>query len=156
MGRGRKPDLNAASNVAAFPGNYQGNNEEPLQQHIDRAAELRPKGMNTAERAVWNDLAPQLVMLGRLKRHHVYALRDYCEIEARLRHWRKLLDDEDWTYVVRGRNGAQQKARPQVAQLNDDWRKRHSLRAEFGLTPSAERTFNNTQGDLFDDGWGDL
>ena len=157
MARGRKPDLNAPSNVAHINTGYNGAaSEEPTQQHIDNARKLRPTGMTAAERKVWDDLAPHLVRLGRLKPHFVHAFRDYCEIEARLRHWRKFLDDEEWQYVTHGRNGVQYKARPQVAQLNDDWRKRHSLRSEFGLTPSAERGFKDNQGDLFDDGWGDL
>jgi phage terminase small subunit len=156
MARGRKPDLNASSNVAVLQVEHAGDPEEPTEQHIEKSKSLRPTGMNAAERKIWNDLGPQMVRLGRLKAHFALAFRDFCEIEARLRHWRKLLDDKDWQYVTEGRNGQQYKARPQVAQLNDDWRKRHSLRSEFGLTPSAERTFSDVQADLFDDGWSDI
>lgn len=90
-------------------------------------------------------------MLGRLKRHYVDTLCEYCRIVRRLADARKQLDDEDWIYITTGRNGQQYKARPEVAQLNDDWRKWRSLVGEFGLAPAADRGMMTGQGDLFDE-----
>jgi phage terminase small subunit len=89
-------------------------------------------------------------MLGRLKPHFVDALSEYCQITRRISDARKLLDAEDWTYITEGRHGNQHKSRPEVAQLNDDWRKWRSLVGEFGLAPAAERGMMSGQGDLFD------
>lgn len=156
--QGRKPDLNKDlryGNVAQFPGgNTRAPADAPTDAHREKALELRPKFLTAAERKVWDEQAPLMVMLGRLRPHHALAFADLCQIESRLRAWRKKLDAAEWTYVTTGRNGAQHKMRPEVGQLNDDWRKRHSLRAEFGMTPAAERGLAGAgQGDLFDESW---
>ena len=145
--RGRKPEL-ADNKVAALPLNV-----EPQALHIAQAKDMLKAGMlNAAERKVWTRVAPQLVMLGRLRPHFVDALCEYCRVVVRLANARKYLDKDDWTYVTTGRNGDQFKSRPEVAQLNDDWRKWRTLVGEFGLAPSAERGLaNDTQGDLFDE-----
>ncbi|RLA38256.1 MAG: terminase [Gammaproteobacteria bacterium] len=143
MARGRKQNLN----VTALP-----LHDDPQAAHKARADDLRPDDLLTdSEIIVWDRVAPQLAMLGRLKPHFVDALCEYCRIVRRLADARKMLDDDDWTYVVVGRNGNQQKSRPEVAQLNDDWRKWRSLVGEFGLAPAAERGMQSGQGDLFDD-----
>jgi P27 family predicted phage terminase small subunit len=146
MARGRKPDL-AAGNVVALP-----LHEEPQAVHYARAEALRPDELLTEpEIKIWNRIAPQLAMLGRLKPHFVDALCEYCRVVRRLADARRTLDDEGWSYVVSGRNGRQEKSRPEVAQLNDDWRKWRSLVGEFGLAPAAERGMMSGQNDLFDD-----
>lgn len=144
MARGRKLDLN---NVVGLP-QY----DEPQAAHIARADSLRPADLLTdSELKVWDRIAPHLAMLGRLKPHFVDALCEYCRVVRRLADARKLLDDTDWTYGTSGRNGTQFKSKPEVAQLNDDWRKWRSLVGEFGLAPAAERGMQTGQGDLFDD-----
>jgi phage terminase small subunit len=100
---------------------------------------------------VWDAIAPHMAMLGRLKPHFVDSLAEYCVIRVRLMTARKKLDQENWTYCVEGRNGEQHKSRPEVAQLNDDWRKWRSLVGEFGLAPAAERGMQSGQLDLLDD-----
>jgi phage terminase small subunit len=148
MARGRKPELaKSGGNVVALP-----LHDEPQAIHYDRAAALRPDDLLTeAEIKIWNRVAPQLAMLGRLKPHFVDALCEYCRVVRRLADARRYLDEEDWIYVTHGRNGTQYKSRPEVAQLNDDWRKWRSLVGEFGLAPAAERGMMSGQGDLFDD-----
>lgn len=143
MSRGRKPDL---SNVVALP-----LHDDPQAIHIARAADLKPDWLNDDESKVWDRIAPELAMLGRLKPHFADALGEYCVVRVRLIHARKELDEKDWHYVTGGRNGTQYKARPAVAQLNDDWRKWRSLVGEFGLAPAAERGMQAGQSDLFDD-----
>ena len=147
MGKGRKPELvNNDSKFTALP-----LHNEPQAVHYARANVLRPDELTADELKVWDRIAPQLVMLGRLKPHFVDALAEYCRIMRRLSDARKSLDENEWTYVTSGRNGQQYKSRPEVAQLNDDWRKWRSLVGEFGLAPAAERGMQSGQNDLFDD-----
>jgi len=147
MSRGRKPELAVVGKVSALP-----MHDEPQAVHFARAKDLRPDDLLTAdELKVWDRIAPHLSMLGRLKPHFVDALCEYCRVVRRLSDARKYLDEKDWSYVTVGRNGEQRKSRPEVAQLNDDWRKWRSLVGEFGLAPAAERGMQSGQGDLFDD-----
>ena len=146
MAKGRKPQLVEAGKFAALP-----LHDDPQSIHFARATALRPvDDLTEAELRVWDRIAPHLAMLGRLKPHFVDALAEYCRIVRRLADARNYLDESDWTYKIIGRNGEQQKSRPEVAQLNDDWRKWRSLVGEFGLAPAAERGMQSGQGDLFD------
>ena len=146
MAQGRKLNL-ANSNVAAIP-----LTDEPQSKHIDTAAKIKKLVYLTDdESAIWDIRAPYLVMLGRLKPHFADAFAEYCRIINRLTEAREYLDKDDWTYVTSGRNGTQYKSRPEVAQLNDDWRKWRSMVGEFGLAPASERGMQSGQADLFDD-----
>lgn len=146
--KGRKPQLvNDKEKFSALP-----LHDGPQAVHFARAKDLRPDDdLTEAELKVWDRIAPHLSMLGRLKPHFVDALAEYCRIVRRLADARKILDEDEWIYVTLGRNGKQYKSRPEVAQLNDDWRKWRSLVGEFGLAPAAERGMQSGQGDLFDD-----
>lgn len=145
--RGQKPQLVASGKFSSLP-----LHDEPQSIHYARAQTLRPNDLLTeSELKVWDRNAPQLAMLGRLKPHFVDAFCEYCRVVRRLADARNYLDQEDWTYATSGRNGDLRKSRPEVAQLNDDWRKWRSLVGEFGLAPAAERGMQSGQGDLFDD-----
>lgn len=141
--KGRKPEL-VNTNSIPLP-----LHEEPTSVHYAKAKSLRPDDLNDTERKIWDRVAPHLAMLGRLKPHFVDALSEYCRVIRRIMDARKYLDEDDWTYVSQGRQGTQYKSRPEVAQLNDDWRKWRSLVGEFGLAPAAERGMNDVQGDIF-------
>jgi phage terminase small subunit len=144
--RGRKPELVSDGKFAALP-----LHDEPQSVHFARSQALRPDDQLTeSELTIWDRNAPHLAMLGRLKPHFVDAFCEYCRVVRRLADARNTLDKDDWTYVTTGRNGCQHKARPEVAQLNDDWRKWRSLVGEFGLAPAAERGMQSCQNDLFD------
>lgn len=145
--RGKKPQLvDNQGKFAALP-----LHDEPQSIHYARAEALRPDDLLTeSEMKIWDRNAPQLAMLGRLKPHFVDAFCEYCRVVRRLADARAILDESEWTYVVTGRNGQQHKSRPEVAQLNDDWRKWRSLVGEFGLAPAAERGMQIGQADLFD------
>ena len=146
MTKGRKPELAVPGKFAALP-----LHDEPQAVHFARANVLRPDDdLAEAELKVWDRIAPHLAMLGRLKPHFVDALAEYCRIVRRLADARSYLDESEWSYITSGRNGQQFKSRPEVAQLNDDWRKWRSLVGEFGLAPAAERGMQSGQGDLFD------
>jgi len=138
---GRKPDLN--SNVVYLPGSDQVTSEQ-----IAQAAHLKPDLPSSAA-AVWDRLAPEMMALGRLKPHFIDAFAEYCYLLARIAETRKYLEENGETYEVIGRNGKQIKSMPQVAQLNDDWRKLSRLTSCFGLTPSDEKSLINAiQGNL--------
>lgn len=163
MARGQKPDLNKAlRNVVQHPTAknvtfLEQPNDEPNEAHKAKALALRPSGMSTPERKFWDATAPQMVMLGRLKIHYAHAYAEYCSIVIRMAKTKKFLDANEWTYETHTRNGLQIKMRPEVAQLNDDWRKWRSLVGEFGLAPAADRGMVSAlQGDMFGDGWNNL
>ena len=125
--------------------------DEPQSIHFARANDLRPsEDLSDSELRVWDRTAPTLAMLGRLKPHFVDALAEYCRIVRRLSDARKYLDTEEWTYIASSCGSNVLKSRPEVAQLNDDWRKWRSLVGEFGLAPAAERGMLSGQCDMFD------
>lgn len=142
MGKGRKGDL--PDNTVQFPGS-----EKSEEWHMAQADEQCPDDLKDDELKVWKRMAPELSKLGRLKPIFVDVIAEYCRIVAKLAEARKYLDEKDWSYVTTGRHGQQHKSRPEVAQLNDDWRKFRSLVGELGLSPSAERGLQGAQGDLF-------
>jgi P27 family predicted phage terminase small subunit len=141
---GRKPDLN--SNVHYLPGSGQ-----VTSQQMAEAAELKPE-MPASAGAVWDRLAPEMMSLNRLKPHFVDAFAEYCYLLARIAETRKFLIENGETYVAETRNGRQIKSRPEVAQLNDDWRKLARLTSCFGLTPSDEKSLvSSIQSNLVDE-----
>ena len=141
------------SNVATHPAYDQGTaaSAENDAKHAEVAKKLMPRGLTADEKKVWRRLAPELSRLGRLKKHYVDFVAEYCVVKIRMDGWRVYLDENDWSYVTNGRHGAQEKSRPEVAQLNDDWRKWNSLVAQLGLSPATEQRFNDKQGSLFGD-----
>ncbi|MDH5612203.1 MAG: P27 family phage terminase small subunit [Gammaproteobacteria bacterium] len=141
----KKADPNKG-NVSQFPGDYAGHSDD---WHIQQAADMRPAGLKAEECDVWDVIAPELSKVGRLKKLYIEVICEYCRIVAKLAEAREYLDREEWTYVTTGRHGSQEKSRPEVAQLNDDWRKFRSLVSELGLSPAAEKSLNSKQGDLF-------
>lgn len=145
---GRYPESSVAKHPA-FDTGLQSISEND-QIHQQRAKELRPKSMSAAERRCWDRIAAELSRLGRLKRHYVDFIAEYCVVKCRMDKLRIDLDKREWTYVTTGRHGRQVKSRPEVAQLNDDWRKWNSLVAQLGLSPATELRFNDRQGSLFD------
>ncbi|MCV6576278.1 MAG: P27 family phage terminase small subunit [Cohaesibacter sp.] len=114
------------------------------------AVQLKPDDLSEAEAKIWDRLAPQLAALGRLKNHYVDVVEQYCIAVVRLKDIRRELIAEGETYFVEGRNGRQEKSRPQVAQYNETFRQWRGLVAELYLSPAAERALAG-QGDLFPD-----
>ncbi|PLW76813.1 P27 family phage terminase small subunit [Cohaesibacter celericrescens] len=142
MARGRKPD---PEKVVPF----KNENGVPHEDQCARlAADLKPVDLSEAEGAVWDRLAPQMALLGRLKSHYVDVIENYCVAVVRLKAIRRELLEEGETYIVEGRNGAQEKSKPQVAQYNETFRQWRALVGELYLSPAAERMLAG-QGDLF-------
>lgn len=160
--RGAKPDLNKhLRNVVLHPTakgvDFSQPSDDPNAAHIEISKKLKPKGLSRAESAFWDGTAPQMVMLGRLKPHFVTAYAEYCSVVCRMAETRKILNKEGWTYQTQTRNGLQKKMRPEVGQLNDDWRKWRSLVGSFGLAPAESRGLSpSPQGDMFGSGWDDF
>lgn len=146
---GRYPESVLAKHPAYDAGKAASDTND--KKHDQIAKDLMPKGMNAAEKKVWLRVAPELSKLSRLKKHYVDFIHEYCVVKVRLDKTRAELDREEWTYITVGRHGTQHKSRPEVAQLNDDWRKWNSLVAQLGLSPATELRFNDKQGSLFDD-----
>lgn len=146
---GRYPENVVAKHPAFEQGIAAAEGNDSL--HKDRAKELMPRGMNADEKRVWNRIAPELSRLNRLKKHYVDFVQEYCVVKVRMDATRAQLDKDNWTYITTGRHGMQHKSRPEVAQLNDDWRKWNSLVAQLGLSPATELRFNDKQGSLFGD-----
>lgn len=145
------------------------------------ARKLCPRGITKEERKEWMRVAKMLAepSLDRLKPHFVDTIIEYCRATVRLRTIRQFFVDLQEMrriekeaaapqhmmlgkiecehplgaeiYEVQGRNGAQLKAHPHVAQMNEVWRQWRSLMAELGLSPTAERNMMPGQGDLFED-----
>lgn len=154
---GRYP---SADNVAQHPAFEEGAaaSAENHEKHLAIAAGLCPDGLDTARRRVWDRVAPELSKAGRLKPLFIDFVAEYCEIKVRMDQARAYLDSEGigWKYKTVGRHGHQLKARPEVAQYNDDWRKWNTLVNQLGLSPATELRFNDRQGSLFDDDFGRL
>lgn len=151
MVKGRKPD---PGNVVPLHGDATAESEARRREAAQRTAdELRPAGMSEAVAAVWDQIAPVLAdpSLNRLKPQFVDVVLEYCRVIVRLRELRALFGSvEDETYEVEGRNGAQKKTRPEVAQVNETWRQWRSLVAMLGLSPADARGLVEGQGNLFD------
>lgn len=162
--KGPKPDLNKnLRNVVPIHPTAKGvdflanASDQPNPAHVKIAKDLRPTFLTADERKFWNATAPGMVQLGRLKPHYVHAYAEYCIVVCRMARTRKFLNENGWTYTTKTRNGLQQKMRPEVGQLNDDWRKWRTLVAMFGLAPAEERGLTSPlQGDMFGDGWDDI
>lgn len=133
------------SNVATHPSVLSA--EQDHEKHVGIAKELMPADLSPEEQNVWMRIATELSKLQRLRRHFVDFVAEYCIVKVRMDNWREKLGD-DWSYTTTGRHGAQHKSRPEVAQLNDDWRKWNSLVAQLGLSPATELRFNDKQGSL--------
>lgn len=146
---GRYPNDNTVKHPAFQEGADKAAENEAL--HQQKADELAPAELTELERKVWDRLAPELSRLNRLKPHFVDFIAQYCVVKVRMDGLRIELDAGQWSYVTHGRHGVQRKSRPEVAQLNDDWRKWNSLVAQLGLSPATELRFNDRQGSLFDD-----
>ncbi|MDD2870227.1 phage terminase small subunit P27 family [Neomegalonema sp.] len=144
--KGRKP-----SPEKVVPLRRGGETRSLDERAADEAAARKPFNLTADEAALWDEIAPELAKLGRLKAIFVHAVHEYVAALARLRAYRAELREDGETYEVKGRNGDQQKSVPAVAQYNESWRQWRALAAELGLTPASERGLGGAVRDLFDD-----
>lgn len=145
--KGRKPNPGKV-----VPLRQGGGDDRSLDERAADEAEARkPVGLTEEEEVLWDDIAPELFKLGRLKTHFVHAVHEYVAALARLRNYRKVLKENGETYEVDGRNGVQVKSVPEIAQYNESWRQWRALATDLGLTPASERGLGGAIRDLFDD-----
>ncbi|MFH1806839.1 MAG: P27 family phage terminase small subunit [Pseudomonadota bacterium] len=166
MARGRKPDVKSNVIPLTVDGREVGP-EARKREAVDLARALKPKRLPTNVAKIWDEVAVALAEKNRLDALFVHAVVELCHCLAKLAEYRAFFDSKEpiniggdvvlvpvgETYEVRGRNGTQQKSRPEVAQFNETRRTALRLFAEFGMTPSASRSLAGAlgQGDLFDD-----
>lgn len=121
------------------------------QRNKENAQKLKPTDLPVYAGAIWDEVAPHLDFLGRLKPHFVITVAEYCRAVDRMMVLRETLKADGETYITLGRNGEQQKAHPLMAQLNETFRQWRSLTAMLGLSPADEKGLLAGQGDLFED-----
>lgn len=137
--KGRKPEL---INVVPLTGDADA--ELAYERHRraadEKAARLKPKGMNKAAAAVWDLEAPAVAhpTVNRLKPENVNEFRMYCEAVARYRTAARVWARKK-TYTVKGRNGTQRKHTPEYHAMNVFFGQAVTLGARFGKTPQDER-----------------
>ena len=149
--RGRKPE--PETKVVAFKTD---DGVAPDVRAANESARLMPPSLSSEEQDIWQRVAPELALIGRLKGHFVDVVAEYCRAIARLSKLRKELTGLGEVYSVVGRNGEQFKSRPEVAQMNETWRQWRQLAAALGLSPADERGLMVVQGELFDNPFADL
>jgi phage terminase small subunit len=151
---GRYPQLKEQQDqtVVPFPGADQ-SNEIGDAEAKNIAIKSRPRGMSKPEQKVWEADMPEYVKINRFKPHFIRFFKEYCVVIARMEATLSHLNSPEvgWIYTTIGRNGAQHKARPEVAQYNDDWRKLNSLINQIGGSPATDQRFSNLQPGLFDE-----
>ena len=124
----------------------------PSDEHYAMADELRPDSILYAdELLVWDRISPLLASLGRLHPWYIDTLCEYCRVIVSLAKNAKYLREEGDVYEVSTRNGLQKKNRPEVGQRNEDRRMLRSYVGDFGLTPAAERQFDEVQSDIINE-----
>lgn len=151
--RGAKPRL---QNVVPMRQGDESMDPELRAAAVKRAiAGMRPRGIDKELKAEWSRVARLLAdpTVDRLKPRYVDTIMEYCRSTVRLRKLRDAMPElKNEVYrVEQGRNGAQVKSHPFVAQVNETWRQWRSLVAMLGLSPTDERNLLPGQGDLFDD-----
>jgi hypothetical protein len=153
--KGRKPEnLNVVPLTGVTP-----DAERFARQGLELANQLKPVSDDPDADMAWDRWAPEFAnpLRGRLKAHTALAFEFMCYDIALAQRLRVEIGfaPESGFYTIETRNGMQQKARPQVAQLNQVLARLKTSFAEFGLTPASERAIRNgpAQGmlDLEDD-----
>lgn len=150
--RGRKPKLD---NVVPMRGDAE-RQEDLRHEAIERQIrKLQPRGLSVELRAEWRRVGRLLAdpTVDRLKPRFVDTISEYCQAVVRLRTLRAAMPKISMEIyrIDNGRNGAQVKTHPYVAQINETWRQWRSLVAMLGLSPADERNMIPGQGDLFDE-----
>lgn len=138
MARGRRPN-----EQAIIPMREDGDAGHNLEARaIARAAELRPEGISSEVRWIYDRLAPPLChpTRNRLDEVNVFAFELLCETIARYRRLKLVLDEDGESYSTKGgRNGTQLRSRPEAAQVNVVWGQIRGMLNDFGMTPAGAR-----------------
>lgn len=141
--RGRKP------NVAPFiPKKAEGG--VPLEVRAEREAKrLRPRGLTTSQRRIWDRVAPVLWTHRRLHELFLDVVHEYVVALDRIHELRAFLVEHGETYESEGRQGKQIKNRPEVGQLNLAQRHWQSLVSHLKMSPATAQDLHAALADLF-------
>lgn len=139
--KGRKPNN---ENVVPLTGDRPAANFDAFA--AQRSRELRPDDLPFDVQAIWDRLAPALChpTRDRLNEGNVFVFEQLCWITSRYERLRLDVRENGETYTTETRNGDQQKARPEVGQLNETFRQIMTIARDFGMTPAAERGLKST------------
>ncbi|WP_226557372.1 P27 family phage terminase small subunit [Salipiger thiooxidans] len=135
--KGRKPTLD---NVVPMRGDA----PKPVPEPHDL--------MSDGAKKVWQELAPELVRMDRLKPHYEHMFVAYCESASDVIELTSNIVLEGRTYTVKTRNGVQQKKTANWQARQDALANMRQLGALFGLSPVDDaRLATGGQGDLFEE-----
>jgi P27 family predicted phage terminase small subunit len=133
--KGRKPGLE---------------NVIPMAGVTPREVPDAPEFMSSEGRKVWDELAPELVRLGRLEPHFTHAFAAYCESVSNFIAATHCVAVDGMFYVVKTRNGQQQKKTAAWGIQQSEMSNMSRLGANFGMSPVDDRRLGaGGQGDLF-------
>lgn len=107
------------------------------------AKKLNPN-LSESAASIWNNLIAIAISDGRFKELHSDVWKEYCIVRASMDDARDHLNSSTWTYEIEGRNGKQQKSKPEVAQLNETIRQWRWLVVQLGLGTKSENELKNT------------
>lgn len=139
--KGRKP--NADQNVVPMREDAVGASHNLDERARERMLELEPEDINRKHREIYRRLALPLChpTRDRLNAGNIFMFHQLVRVVAR--HEALLVAIEDGeTYTTKTRDGTQQKAKPEVAQVNETFRQIRALAGEFGMTPASERSLS--------------
>ncbi|MCP4205965.1 MAG: phage terminase small subunit P27 family [Shimia sp.] len=123
----------------------------PMKGDMEKPVLEAPDMLTELGRQVWDELAPELTRLDRLKIHYRYQFASYCEAVANfIRATNDIALHGVW-YETKTRNGTQHKKTAAWTAQNEAMNQMRRDAALFGLTPVDEsRISSGGQGDLFD------
>lgn len=107
------------------------------------ASQVKPV-LSEKEGLIWDSLVTIAIEEGRFKQLHSDVWKEFCVVRAIMDESRYHLNTTTWTYETDGRNGKQQKSKPEVAQLNETIRQWHWLVVQLGLGSKSENELNRS------------
>lgn len=97
-------------------------------------APAAPSWLPTHAKAEWRRIMPRLVQGGRIAKHELSTVEDYCLCVARKREAEAVLQAEGLTYLS---PTGELKRRPETTILKEAIEASRRLASELGLTPAA-------------------
>jgi hypothetical protein len=142
MARGRNPK--AETVVPMADENFAGSNLD--ERALQAMQKLTPHDLTGETLWTFQRLALPLChpTVARLKPQNIFMFLQLVRAVVRHEKLMVILENGE-TYKSDTRDGAQQKARPEVAQLNETFRQIRALASDFGMTPQSERAVSGGQ-----------
>jgi len=96
-----------------------------------------PDWLDKQAKETFEVLAPLLHKMNVVSESDKLALEMLCDAYSEYRIARKFIQENGSTYKCVTANGIMNRTRPEVAIVNDSWKRVRSMMSEFGLTPSS-------------------